>query len=107
MPISYMTTGLLIVSVVTNLTVEGIKKLLNETSIKYSSNVLAAVVSVLLACAISVCYLIMTDTAFILKIGVEVVVLMYLGFLVSTVGYDKVVQMIMQINSTKEDKSNE
>ena len=98
MPISYMTTGLLIVSVVTNLTVEGIK---------YSSNVLAAVVSVLLACAISVCYLIMTDTAFTLKIGVEVVVLMYLGFLVSTVGYDKVVQMIMQINSTKEDKSNE
>jgi len=107
MPISYMTTGLLIVSVVTNLTVEGIKKLLNETSIKYSSNVLAAIVSVLLACAISVCYLIMTDTAFTLKIGVEVVVLMYLGFLVSTVGYDKVVQMIMQINSTKEDKSNE
>lgn len=48
MPISYMTTGLLIVSVVTNLTVEGIKKLLNETSIKYSSNVLAAIVSVLL-----------------------------------------------------------
>lgn len=49
----------------------------------------------------------MTDTAFTLKIGVEVVVLMYLGFLVSTVGYDKVVQMIMQINSTKEDKPNE
>lgn len=107
MPISYMTTGLLIVSVVTNLTVEGIKKLLNDINIKYSSNVLAAIVSVLLACAISICYLIMTDTAFTLKNGVEVVVLMYLGFLVSTVGYDKVVQMIMQINSTKGDKPNE
>lgn len=107
MPISFMTTGLLIVSVVTNLTVEGIKKLLNETNIKYSANVLAAIVSVLLVCAVSVCYLIMTDTVFTLKIGVEVVVLMYLGFLVSTVGYDKVVQMIMQINTSKEDKLNE
>lgn len=107
MPISFMTTGLLIVSVVTNLTVEGIKKLLNETNIKYSANVLAAIVSVLLACAVSVCYLIMPDTVFTLKIGVEVVVLMYLGFLVSTVGYDKVVQMIMQINTSKEDKPNE
>lgn len=107
MPISFMTTGLLIVSVVTNLTVGGIKKLLNETNVKYSANVLAAIVSVLLAGAVSVCYLIMTDTAFTLKIGVEVVVLMYLGFLVSTVGYDKVVQMIMQINSVKEDKPNE
>lgn len=107
MPISVMTTGLLIVSVITNLTVEGIKKLLDETSIKYSSNVLAAVVSVILAGAVSVCYLIMTDTVFTLKIGVEVVVLMYLGFLVSTVGYDKVVQTIMQINSIKEDKPNE
>lgn len=107
MPISYMTTGLLIISLVTSLTVEGIKKLLNGTSVKYSANVLAAIVSVLLACAVSVCYLIMTDTVFTLKIGVEIVVLMYLGFLVSTVGYDKVVQMIMQINSTKEDKQNE
>ena len=40
MPISFLTTALMIVAVITNLTVEGIKKLLNETSIKYSSNVI-------------------------------------------------------------------
>lgn len=107
MPISFMTTGLLIVSLVTNLTVEGIKKLLEETKVKYSSNVLAAILSVFVACAVCVIYLIMTDTVFTLKIGVEVVVLMYLGFLVSTVGYDKVVQMIKQIQVVKEDSSNE
>lgn len=107
MPISFMTTGLLIVSLVTNLTVEGIKKLLEGTKVKYSSNVLAAILSVIIACAICVIYLIMTDTIFTLKIGVEVVVLMYLGFLVSTVGYDKVVQMIKQIQVVKEDSSNE
>lgn len=107
MPISFMTTGLLIVSLVTNLTVEGIKKLLEGTKVKYSSNVLAAILSVIIACAVCVIYLIMTDTVFTLKIGVEVVVLMYLGFLVSTVGYDKVVQMIKQIQVVKEDGSNE
>lgn len=107
MLISFMTTGLLIVSLVTNLTVEGIKKLLEGTKVKYSSNVLAAILSVFVACAVCVIYLIMTDTVFTLKIGVEVVVLMYLGFLVSTVGYDKVVQMIKQIQVVKEDSSNE
>lgn len=103
MPISFLTTALLIVSVITNLTVEGIKKLLDRTKVKYSSNVLAAILSVLIACAVSVIYLIMTDTVFTMKIGVEIVVLMYLGFLISTVGYDKVIQMLKQIKSVKEE----
>lgn len=107
MPISFLTTALLIVSVVTNLTVEGIKKLLNETKVKYSSNVLAAIFSVVISCAVCVIYLIMTETAFDLKIGVEIAILMYLGFLVSTVGYDKVVQMIQQIKVVKEETHNE
>lgn len=107
MPISFLTTALLIVSVITNLTVEGIKKLLDRTKVKYSSDVLAAVLSVLIACAVSVIYLIMTDTIFTMKIGVEIVVLMYLGFLISTVGYDKVIQMLKQIQSVKEETKNE
>ena len=107
MPISFLTTALLIVSVITNLTVEGIKKLLDGTEVKYSSNVFAAVLSVLIACAVSVIYLIMTDTVFTMKIGVEIVVLMYLGFLISTVGYDKVIQMLKQIQSVKEETKNE
>lgn len=107
MPISFLTTALLIVSVITNLTVEGIKNLLDGTKVKYSSNVLAAVLSVLIACAVSVIYLIMTDTVFTMKIGVEIVVLMYLGFLISTVGYDKVIQMLKQIQSVKEETKNE
>lgn len=107
MPISFLTTALLIVSVITNLTVEGIKKLLDGTKVKYSFNVLAAILSVLIACAVSVIYLIMTDTVFTMKIGVEIVVLMYLGFLISTVGYDKVIQMLKQIQSVKEETKNE
>lgn len=101
MPISFMTTALLIVSLLTNLTVEGIKKLLEGTNKTYSSNILAAVLSTIIAGAVCVIYLIMNDVAFSLKIGVEVVILMYLGFLVSTVGYDKVIQTIKQIQTSK------
>ena len=103
MPIYFLTAALLIVSVVTNLTVEGIKKLLDGTTVKYSSNVLAAVSSVIIACAVCVIYIIMNDVVFSLKIGVEIVILMYFGFLTSTVGYDKVVQMIKQIQNIKEE----
>lgn len=101
MPISFMTSALLVVSLLTNLTVEGIKKLLEGSNKTYSSNVLAAVLSTVISGAVCVIYLIMNDVAFSLKIGVEVVILMYLGFLVSTVGYDKVIQTIKQIQTSK------
>lgn len=102
MPISFMTTALLAVSLLTNLTVEGIKKLLNETNAKYSSNVLAAILSIILSGAVCAIYLIMNDIGFSVKIGVEIVVLMYLGFLVATVGYDKVIQTLKQLQANKE-----
>ena len=102
MPVYFLTTALFVVSVATNLTVEGVKKILNTTTVKYSSNVLAAIVSMLLACAVCIVYLVMNDIVFSMKIGVEVVVLMYLGFLVSTVGYDKVVQTLKQVKTDKE-----
>ena len=107
MPISFMATALLGVSLLTNLTVESFKKLLNKTDANYSSNAIAAIVSVILAGVGCGIYMITVGLDFTPKIGVEIAVLMYLSFLVSTVGYDKVVQMIMQINSTKEDKPNE
>lgn len=102
MPISFMTTALLVVSLLTNLTVEGIKKLLDGTNAKYSSNVLAAILSTILSGAVCAIYLIMNDIGFSVKIGVEIVVLMYLGFLVSTVGYDKVMQTLKQLQASKE-----
>lgn len=107
MPISFMTTALLVVSLLTNLTVQGIKKLLEGTNAKYSSNILAAVVSTILAGAVCVVYLVMTDVAFSVKVGIEIIILMYLGFLVSTAGYDKVLQTLKQIQSAKEGSNHE
>lgn len=104
MTISFMTSALLAVSLLTNLTVEGIKKLLDESNAKYSSNVLAAIFSTILSGAVCAIYLIMNDVVFSVKIGVEIAVIMYLGFLISTVGYDKVVQMLKQLKDTKQNK---
>lgn len=97
MTITFLTTALLLVSLVTNFTVEGLKKLLDESKVNYSSNLLAVVVAVVIAGLVSAGYLILNDIAFSLKVGVQIIVLMYLSFLVSTVGYDKIVQMIEQL----------
>lgn len=102
MPISFLTSALWIVSVLTNLTVEGIKKILNNTTIKYSSNAIAVITSIVISVIVCAVYLIMNDLVFTVKIGIQIVILVYLGFLVSTVGYDKVVQMINQIKIIKE-----
>ena len=97
MPIAFLSTALLIVSLATNLTVEAIKKVLNGTSVKYSSNLLAVIVSIVLACAVSAGYLILNGIPFDLTIGVQVVALIYLSFLTATLGYDKIIQMLGQI----------
>lgn len=97
MPITYLTPALLAVSVLTNLTVEAVKKILDQTKIKYSSNILAAIVAVVLSAAISIAYLLATKTVFSIMVAVEMVALMYLSFLVATVGYDKVMQTLKQI----------
>ena len=72
MTMEFLIVALFAVSLLTNLTVEGIKKLLDKKSVDYSSNVMAAV-------------------------GVELIALAYLSFLVATNGYDKVIQAIKQI----------
>lgn len=101
MTITFLTTALLLVSLVTNFTVEGLKKLLDESKVNYSSNLLAVVVAVVIAGLVSAGYLILNDIAFSLKVGVQIIVLMYLSFLVSTVGYDKIVQMIEQLTGKR------
>ncbi len=103
MPVTFLTTALLIVSLLTNLTVEAVKKLLDGMPIRYSSNVLAAILSVLISGGVCAVYQILSGLPFSSQTGMEMVLLMYLSFLVSTVGYDKVVQTIKQIQTFKED----
>lgn len=86
-----------LIAVLTTATVEALKKLLDDKKISYSSNALAAVVSIILALASSVGYLIYTDTAFSWKILVVIVAIAYLSFLSAMIGFDKLKQMLAQL----------
>ena len=91
----FLISALALISVLTSLTVEALKKLLGDKIKSY--NLLAAIVSVVLTILVSVGYLIYTGTTFTAQIGVIMAALVFLSFLSSTVGYDKVMQMIKQI----------
>ena len=91
--------GLMIVSIFAGLFTEGIKKILDEKKRKYSANILAGTVAVVLSVVLGVGYMIMTETAFNAKIAVFLIALVLLSWLGAMVGYDKVVQAITQLKS--------
>lgn len=97
----FLVVALLAISVFTNLTVEAIKKVLDKKSTEYSSNVLAAFVAVGLSIISSICYLLYAGVAFDVKMLIQIIVLAYMSFLVSTLGYDKVIQSMEQVRKIK------
>lgn len=102
MSFEFLLLALLAVSILTNLTVQGIKNVLDKKNENYSANMMAAITSVVISVALSAAYLVWTETALNGKIAVELIALMYLSFLVATNGYDKVVQAIKQIRDAVE-----
>ena len=90
-------TALTIISVLTSLTVEAIKKILNDKHIDYSSNLMAMIVSVVLTIAISVGYILYLGVPITIQNIIVIIALVFLSFLSSTVGYDKVIQLLKQI----------
>jgi len=91
----FLISALAIISVLTSLTVEALKKLLGDRH--YSSNLLAVIVSVVLTIAICAGYLIYTATALTPQIIVIIIALIFLSFLSATVGFDKVKQLLEQL----------
>lgn len=91
--------GLTVISILTGLTTEGVKKLLTEHNKTYHANTLAAIVSTILSAAFGVGYVFVTDIAFSGKIVVGIIGLIFMSWLCAMVGYDKV---IGAFKSTKE-----
>ena len=85
------------ISALTTLTVEGIKKILDEKQVHYSSNVLAIIVSLVLTIVGSVLYLIYFSVPVTAQVIVIIICLVFLSFLTATVGYDKIKQLIEQL----------
>lgn len=87
------------ISGLTSATVQAIKKILDEKGVKYSSNLLAAIVSVVLTAAISAGYIIYNSIAVTPQVVMTSIALIYLSFLGSTIGFDKIKQMHEQLKS--------
>ena len=93
----FLLSALAVIAVLTSLTVEGIKKILDEKKVKYSSNVLAVIVSFVLTVAGSALYIIFYGIAVSPQVLVTIISLAYLSFLSATTGFDKVKQLLKQI----------
>lgn len=89
-----MISALALISALTSLTVEGIKKLIGD---KYPYNAMAVVVSLILTLIGSTMYIIYYAIPVTAQVIITVIVLTYLSFLASTTGYDKVKQLLEQI----------
>lgn len=90
-------TALTLISVLTSLTVEAIKRILDEKEINYSSNFLAMIVSIVLTLAICIGYVLYWGIPITIETVVVMVALVFLSFISSTVGYDKVIQLLKQM----------
>lgn len=88
--------GLLVVSVLTGLFTEAIKKWLQEMDKKYYPNALAGYVVIGLSITVGFSYIIVTGAVINAKIAVYLIALVLLSWLCAMIGYDKVIQAISQ-----------
>lgn len=98
------TTGLLVVSLLTGLVTEAIKKIMAENGKTYKANTLAGIVSVIIAPATCVFYAVNAGIAFNEQFITGAIALTFMSWLCSMVGYDKVVQTFAQFK-VKEDEN--
>lgn len=89
---------LLAISIFTSLTVEAIKTFIGD-NYTASSNIVAGVVAIVLSIVVGVFYCILAEVAFTTHIIIMLIALMFLSWLGSMVGYDKVIQAITQIKN--------
>ena len=94
---------LLTCSILTTLTVEGIKKMSTNGESK-RTNIVVALVAIALAIAIGIMYAINYTVPVNAQYVITIIALCFLSWLCAMVGYDKVVQAIAQINDAKVEK---
>ena len=91
--------GLLVVSTLTGLVTEGVKKILIEHEVNYKANTMAGVVAVFISALAGLGYVIFTNTAITGQVIVCIVALVFMSWLSAMVGYDKVIQAINQFKN--------
>ena len=92
-----MIEKLALISMLTTLTTQAVKKILDEKSVEYSSNIVATIISVILTFGVQ---FYTYQTAISADVIFETGALVLLAFLTATLGYDKVIQTLTQLSST-------
>lgn len=95
--------GLLIISTVTGLVTEAVKKVLKEYNVKCRTNSLTGIVAAILSTAISIGYVVVNSIEFTPQVIVYMIAMIFMSWLCSMVGYDKVVQTISQFKQSNKE----
>lgn len=88
--------GLLLVSTLTSLSTEAVKKLCVEHNKRYYPNTLAGICSLVVSALVGIGFICYTGTPITIKVITCLVALAVLGWLCAMVGYDKVIQALSQ-----------
>lgn len=96
--------GLLIVSALTGLVTEAIKKIIAERNATYRANTLAGLVSLVLSAVVGTGYILLSGIGFTTQVIVDLIALLFMSWLCAMVGYDKVMQTISQFKSQGKDE---
>lgn len=83
--------GLLVISTLTGLTTEAVKKILTEHNVAYRANTVAGIVATVLSVGVGIGYSIIAGISFSAALVVYIIALMFMSWLCSMVGYDKVI----------------
>lgn len=90
--------GLMIVSTLTGLVTEAIKKIVAERNVTYRPNTIAGIVAAVLSAALGVGYVIANGIDFTAQIVVYIIAMMFIGWLGAMVGYDKITDLFTKTN---------
>lgn len=93
--------GLLIVSTLTGLTTEAIKMMLADRNKTYYSNILTAIIAIIISIAVGIIYIVLNGIGFNANSIISLIVLAFMSWLCAMVGYDKVMQAVSQFKLSK------
>jgi hypothetical protein len=92
-----MIEKLTLISILTTTSTEAAKKILDQTGIKYATNVVAAIVAALMSAVVEFYPLLSSGAEIGTNCIYEFIALIFLSFIGATLGYDKAVQLIQQM----------
>lgn len=90
----------MVVSTLTGLVTEAVKRILAEYNVAYKANTLSGLVALITSAIVGLGYVVLASIAVTSQTIVCLVALVLMSWLCAMIGYDKVVQVIGQFKTT-------